>query len=151
MSHRLVSALTAAALAAAATALPVAAQGRDTTAPQASAAPDLAAEILTCRKLGDGALRLVCYDQLETGAPVAEYTGAGSRIIPAFDVTGPTRLIFESMDAIMVVYLLDASQSVVQNLHQAGTGKGSFLIDKPGRYSIQVNASGGWRIRLQTE
>lgn len=48
------------------------------------------------------------------------------------------------MDAIFVVYLLDGTGAVVENLHQAGAGEGCFLTPHPGRYSLQINASRGW-------
>ncbi|MEG4642815.1 MULTISPECIES: hypothetical protein [Paracoccus] len=110
---------------------------------------DLAAALGTCRAEADEALRLACYDRLAARKPALEHRGAGNRVLPRFDLDGPARLVFESTDAIMVVYLLDASGAVIQNLHQAGAGAGSFLIQKPGRYGIQVNASGGWLIRLE--
>ncbi|MFC3569122.1 hypothetical protein [Paracoccus simplex] len=110
---------------------------------------DLAAALGACRAEADGTRRLACYDRLAARKPAVEHRGAGNRVLPRFDLNGPTRLVFESMDAIMVVYLLDASGAVIQNLHQAGAGSGSFLIQGPGRYGIQVNASGGWLIRLE--
>ncbi|WP_290686443.1 MULTISPECIES: hypothetical protein [unclassified Haematobacter] len=48
------------------------------------------------------------------------------------------------MDAIFVIYLLDGTGAVVENLHQAGAGVGCFLTPHPGRYSLQINASRGW-------
>lgn len=114
-----------------------------------ASALDLAAGLKACRSEADQARRLDCYDALAGHVPVIEFNGVRNRILPSFEVTAPLRLVFESMDAIMVVYLLDASGAVVQNLHQAGSGSGSFMIEKPGRYGLQVNASGGWQIRLE--
>lgn len=114
-----------------------------------AAAQDQAADLLRCRAKTDAAMRLECYDALASRASATVHRGAGSGIIPQFELGGPTRLVFESSDAIMVVYLLDETGAVIQNLHQAGAGSGSFMIDKPGRYSIQVNASGGWLVRLE--
>lgn len=114
------------------------------------AAQDLASDLLACRKLGEEPARLACYDALQVHVAFSEFSGAGSRVIAPFDLPGPARLVFESMDAIMVVYLLDESGQVIQNLHQAGAGRGAHMIEQAGRYGIQVNASGGWRLRLET-
>lgn len=115
-----------------------------------TAGPAMALDLTACRTRSDPADRLACYDALAGRLPAVEYRGAGNRVLPPFDITGPTRLVFESSDAIMVVYLLDDSGAVIQNLHQAGAGSGAFLIDAPGRYGLQVNASGGWVIRLES-
>lgn len=112
-------------------------------------AQDLAAGLLACRSHSDSAARLACYDGLPLHSVIREFKGAGSQVTAPFDITAPTLLQFESMDAIMVIYLLDAAGEVVQNLHQAGAGTGSFLIAQPGQYRLQINASGGWRISLE--
>lgn len=120
------------------------------TAAAPLSAQDLASDLLACRKLGEGPARLACYDGLQVRVAFSEFSGAGSRVIAPFDLPNPARLVFESMDAIMVVYLLDETGQVIQNLHQAGAGSGAYMIDRPGRYGIQVNASGGWRLRLES-
>lgn len=112
-------------------------------------AQDLTAGLMACRSHSGAAARLACYDALPLQAVIRRFQGAGSQVTPSFDITAPTLLQFESMDAIMVIYLLDASGEVVQNLHQAGAGTGSFLMAQPGRYRLQINASGGWRISLE--
>lgn len=114
------------------------------------AAQDLAAGLLACRNRVDDAARLACYDGLPAKAAGTEFRGSGNFVTPPFDLSQPTVLQFESMDAIMVVYLLDGAGGVVQNLHQAGAGTGTYQIAHPGRYSLQVNASGGWLLRLET-
>ncbi|WP_151719938.1 hypothetical protein [Gemmobacter serpentinus] len=113
------------------------------------AAQDYAAGLLACRRQSDTMARLACYDALPAKAPGTVFRGTGSQVTPPFDLQAPTLLSFESMDAIMVVYLLDGTGAVVQNLHQAGAGTASYLIRHPGRYSLQVNASGGWRMSLE--
>ena len=110
---------------------------------------DLAAGLLACRNHGEAAARLACYDALSLHQVIREFRGAGSQVTMPFEITRPTLLQFESMDAIMVIYLLDARGEVVQNLHQAGAGTGSFLITGVGEYRLQINASGGWRISLE--
>lgn len=112
-------------------------------------AQDMAAGLLACRRHVEAGPRLACYDALPAKGAAMEFRGTGNQITPPFDLKAPANLVFESMDAILVIYLLDAAGAVVQNLHQAGAGAGRFLIEHPGRYSLQVNASGGWRMRIE--
>lgn len=106
------------------------------------------ADLSACRALGDNEARLACYDALFLPGAVA-FQGKGSGMAGPFTVTDPQMLGFASDDAIFVAYLLDdATGDVVQNLHHGGAGSGQFLIDTPGTYRVQVNASGGWRIEL---
>lgn len=123
--------------------LALAAGGHEATA---RAAP---ADMLACRAIGEPARRLACYDALEADASAVSFEGHGNSLTPAFDITAPSRLHFENRDAVLVIYLLDAATgAVVQNLHRGGAGTGDFLIGTSGRYTIQVNATGGWRIRI---
>lgn len=106
------------------------------------------ADLAACRALPDDAARLACYDALPLPGATA-FQGKGSGMAGPFTVTGPRTLGFASDDAILVAYLLDdATGAVVQNLHHGGAGTGHFLIETPGTYRVQVNASGGWRIEL---
>lgn len=117
----------------------------------AAAADGFDDRFLTCRAIGDPAARLACFDALPSPRPefLAEFRGAGSKVTPAFDITSAALLSFTSDDAIFVAYLLDAQGAVVQNLHLGGATSGNFLIREPGRYSLQINASGGWHVELQ--
>ena len=112
-------------------------------------ADDLAAGLAACRAEVVTRQRLACYDALS--APQASFaaSGVGSGTTERFEVAAPSLLRFESLDAIMVAYLLGDGGEVVQNLHHGGAGEGSYLIERPGTYSVQVNASGGWRIRVE--
>lgn len=101
-----------------------------------------------CRALPDAAARLACYDALSVRADL-ELEGKGSAVTGLFSVTEPRRLLFESDDAIMVLYLLNEAGAVVQNLHRAGAGFGQHLIEEPGTYRVQINATGGWFLRLE--
>jgi hypothetical protein len=107
-----------------------------------------AADLSLCAALDRDAERLACYDRLAGRAQMAAFSGKGGGVTPPFTVTAPTLLRFESADAIMVVYLLNADGTVAQNLHKGGVGVGEHLIETPGAYSVQVNASGGWRVWL---
>lgn len=120
-------------------------------APSPAVATDnLTARLAECARIGSGEARLTCYDRLQQDltAPVQRFSGAGSAVMGPFDLPAGTDLQFESDDAIMVLYLLDDAGTVLRNLHRAGAGGGSHLIDDAGRYRLQVNASGGWRISL---
>lgn len=102
-----------------------------------------------CRAMQAGDARLACYDALPMPrSDAAEFRGAGSGMAGPFKVAGPQMLRFRSDDAIFVAYLLDMQGQVIQNLHHGGAGEGEFLIERPGTYRVQVNATGGWAIRL---
>lgn len=92
--------------------------------------------------------RLTCYDALMSSVELS-IDGAGSAVTELFQVTAPRILRFHSSDAIMVVYLLNEAGDVVQNLHRGGAGEGRYLIQHPGLYRVQVNATGGWSLRLE--
>ncbi|TQD37353.1 hypothetical protein ACTTAK_07190 [Rhodobacter capsulatus] len=116
--------------------------------PPDAAAKSLAAGLQTCREIPSDTARLACYDRLAVPDPGEVFIGRGNGITPAFEVAAPRLMRFESADVIMVIYLLDAADRVVQNLHLGGAGGGEYLIKTPGRYHVQVNATGGWRIDL---
>lgn len=106
------------------------------------------ADLAGCRALTDDGTRLACYDALPL-APDTVFQGTGSGMAGPFTIAAPQVLGFASDDAILVAYLLDdATGAVAQNLHHGGAGTGHFLIETPGTYRVQVNASGGWRIQL---
>lgn len=114
-------------------------------------ARDVEAALAGCRTIPAPNDRLACYDALVTPEPLARFSGKGSAVTAAFTLPAPARLNFASQDVVMVIYLLDDKGAVVQNLHRAGAGEGSFLIRKPGTYSIQVNATGSWQIEILPE
>ncbi|MFT3689827.1 hypothetical protein [Paenirhodobacter sp.] len=103
----------------------------------------------SCRAVEDTAARLDCYDTLVGALPEIEFRGHGNTILPPFTARAGQMLRFDNSDAIFVAYLLDARGTVVQNLHQGGAGSGSFAIPAAGRYRLQINASGGWRVWLE--
>lgn len=140
MPRRLVTLLVAASFAATAT---------STAMP--ALAMDLAEGLAACQTVAEAPARLACYDRLARPDALARFSGKGSAITPDFQVTTPARLNFTSKDVIMVLYLLDETGAVVQNLHRAGAGEGTFLIQQPGSYSVQVNATGDWQIEVVPE
>ncbi|MEM0950358.1 MAG: hypothetical protein AAGK37_23410 [Pseudomonadota bacterium] len=111
-------------------------------------AEPLAAQLMVCREISQPEARLECYDGLAVRADL-EVIGKGSAVTDPFTITEPRVLRFESEDAIMVVYLLNDAGDVVQNLHRGGAGVGEHLIEDPGQYRVQVNATGGWFLRLE--
>lgn len=106
--------------------------------------------IAGCRGMASDAARLACYDALPlpAAAAAAEFRGKGGGLTDPFRVTAPQMLTYESDDVVLVAYLLDGSGAVVQNLHRAGVGAGQFLIETPGTYRVQVNATGSWRVTV---
>jgi len=68
-----------------------------------------------------------------------------------FKIEKPTLLRFQSEGAIFVMYLKDEHGEVVQNLHHAGAGEGSYLIARSGAYSLQINGVEGWNIWLDPQ
>lgn len=121
------------------------------TGPATAPAGELQAALQACHAIAAPESRLACYDGLVAIEPLAHFAGKGSAVTAAFVLTGAARLNFASQDVVMVIYLLDDTGAVVQNLHRAGAGEGSFLIRKPGTYSIQVNATGTWQIDVVPE
>lgn len=118
-------------------------------APSQVMADPVATGLNACRQIASDARRLTCFDELAAAEDAEEFTGSGSGVTPQFDVVTPRLMTFESSDAVMVVYLLNERDEVVQNLHRGGKGEGSYLIEMPGRYHVQVNATGHWKIRVR--
>lgn len=109
---------------------------------------DLVARLEHCARIAEAGRRLSCYDALALDRTPPAFDGRlGSRTEP-FTVDRPTLLRFENDDVIMVVYLLDEKGEVFQNLHRGGRGLGEYEIRRLGTYSLQVNASGSWRVWL---
>lgn len=114
----------------------------------ATAAP-LEQALAACRALSDTGARLSCYDRLPLADEGRTFTGKGSGVTERFLIEAPQVLSFDTDDAVMVLYLLDENDQVVQNLHRGGAGGGRYLIDRPGTYHVQINATGGWTVRLE--
>lgn len=92
--------------------------------------------------------RLACYDALARDRAGPIFSGFGNGATGIFSTSGPATLVYESEDVILVLYLEDDTGRLVQNLHLGGRGEGRYPLPGPGRYRVQVDASGGWRIRV---
>lgn len=92
--------------------------------------------------------RLACYDALARDRAGVSFSGFGNGATGIFETFGPAVLIYESDDVILVLYLEDDAGRLVQNLHLGGQGEGRYRLPGPGRYRVQVDASGGWRVRV---
>lgn len=101
-----------------------------------------------CRVLEDERERVRCYDKLATLLSPPRYQGRLTAQTDPFEITAPTLLRFESDGPIFVMYLKDAQGGIVQNLHIGGGGMATFLIEKPGTYSLQISGSETWRVWL---
>jgi len=105
--------------------------------------------IAGCRTVADDAARLACYDGLAMRDEGWQAQGVGFAVTDEVTAKAGDVLGFENRDAVLVITLLDASGAVVQNLHHGGQGEGRHLIAAPGRYRVQVSASGGWAVWLE--
>ncbi len=101
-----------------------------------------------CRALEDNQERVRCYDKLANLLSPPRFQGRLTAQTDLFEVEAPTVLRFESDGPIFVMYLKDAGGGVVQNLHIGGGGSATYLIDKPGTYSLQISGSETWRVWL---
>ncbi len=101
-----------------------------------------------CRALEDNQERVRCYDKLANLLSLPRFQGRLTAQTDLFEVEAPTVLRFESDGPIFVMYLKDAGGGVVQNLHIGGGGSATYLIDKPGTYSLQISGSETWRVWL---
>lgn len=99
-----------------------------------------------CHRIKDVNARLSCFDNLARQNAPPRFAGKlGFKTTP-FEINEPHILRYRSEGVIFVLYLLDAKGEVVQNLHIGGGGEDSFLIDKPGIYSLQIDGSATWKI-----
>jgi hypothetical protein len=115
----------------------------------AAIAEDAADRILKCRPIATAAERLACFDRESARMAPPRWQGRLSLVTEQFTVDEATVLRFASEGVIFVLYVKDATGEVVQNLHIGGGGEDQYVIEKPGRYFLQINGSEGWRIWLE--
>lgn len=112
-------------------------------------ARDEFAGVKACLAITTDSERLTCYDREVRKLHKPDYAGRLNFVTPVFDITKPTNLRFESDGVIFVLYLKTEDDQVVQNLHIGGGGEETYVIERPGRYFMQINGSEGWRIWLE--
>ncbi len=99
-----------------------------------------------CHRMKDVKARLLCFDNLARQNAPPRFAGKLGFKTKPFEINEPHILRYRSEGVIFVLYLFDAKGEVVQNLHIGGGGEDSFLIDKPGIYSLQIDGSATWKI-----
>lgn len=131
-----------------AAALPASVAGAADSAMTQKQTSNVMVDLQNCRSEAKAGKRLACYDDLARRNSPPRYAGKlGMRTEP-FEINRPYLLRFRSEGVIFVLYVLDAKGDVVQNLHIGGGGEDSYLIEKPGTYSLQIDGSAEWRIWL---
>ncbi|WP_293372088.1 hypothetical protein [Nevskia sp.] len=115
----------------------------------AASSIDIPNELQHCLSVVDHHQRLACFDGLAARHSPPRFAGRHGATTEAFTIATAQRLRYQSDGAIFVMYLRDASGEVAQNLVLHGGGEDSYLIGKPGTYSLQVNGSETWRIWLE--
>jgi hypothetical protein len=122
-----------------------------TSAATAPGNRDGMAEFRRCAGVKADGERLACFDAAARKASTPRFEGRLGLSTELFEVSQPTRLRYQSDGVIFVLYLKDAAGEVLQNLHIGGGGEDSYLIEKPGKYSLQINGSESWRVWLDPE
>ena len=114
------------------------------------AGADLAADLQACAGLEADAPRLACFDRV-AAVPRggAAFEGFGNGETEVFETTGPASLVYASDDAVLVIYLMTEAGELIHNLHIGGAGEARHPLTAPGRYRLQVDATGGWRVRIE--
>lgn len=107
---------------------------------------DIVQAMQVCRKRQEDSERLACFDELARKNAPPTYSGKLGFKTKLFELNEPHFLRYRSDGVIFVLYLFDEKGDVVQNLHIGGGGEDTFLIEKPGIYSLQIDGSAAWKI-----
>jgi hypothetical protein len=99
-----------------------------------------------CRDIADADERVRCYDQLQIQLEPPRFEGRLSSVTPLFSIEAPSWLRYRSDGPVFVMALKNEHGEIVQNLHLGGGGEARYRIAKPGRYSLQISGTDGWRI-----
>ena len=99
-----------------------------------------------CRDMEASDERLRCYDQLQMQLEPPRFEGRLSSSTPLFELDAPSWLRYQSDGPVFVMALKDERGEIVQNLHLGGGGEARYRIVNPGRYSLQISGTDGWRI-----
>lgn len=114
-------------------------------------ADEVAKEFSRCRTMAENAARLDCYDRLASKVVPPRFSGRLTVETEPFEIERPTVLRYQSDGPIFVMYLRDAQNNVVQNLHIGGGGEDTYVIEKPGTYSLHINGAETWRVWLEPQ
>jgi len=120
-------------------------------APCLGAAHDGFDGVKACLGIEPASARLECFERETRKLIQPRFAGRLGAVSEPFDVTLPTRIRYQSDGAIFVLYLKTADDQVVQNIHLGGGGEGTYMIEKPGRYFLQIDGSETWRIWLEPQ
>ena len=99
-----------------------------------------------CRDIEASDERVHCYDQLQVQLEPPRFEGRLSSSTPLFSIDAPSWLRYQSDGPVFVMALKDERGEIVQNLHLGGGGEARYRIVNPGRYSLQISGTDGWRI-----
>ncbi len=110
---------------------------------------ELRQDFARCRAMAVAEARLACYDGLVGKLEPPRFQGVRAEETPPFTIAGPTVLRYQSDGPVFVMSLKDAAGAVVQNLHIGGGGEDSFLVTKPGTYSLQISGTDTWRVWVE--
>lgn len=118
---------------------------------QSVRADEVAKEVAACRLVSETEARLACYDKLAAKVSPPRFSGRLTVETEQFEIDRPTMLRYQSDGPIFVMYLRDKNNDVVQNLHIGGGGEDTYLIERPGTYSLHINGTETWRVWLEPQ
>lgn len=118
-------------------------------------AAEFGAELRGCEAIAPPQARLECLDKAAARylrrLDPPKWLGRHHFQTEGFTIHVPTTLRYRSEGVIFVLYLKDASENIVENLHIGGVGEGEYRIAKPGTYSLDINGAEEWQIWLFPE
>lgn len=79
---------------------------------------------------------------------IAEYSGKGMRATRPFEVHGQWEARWVGKGRSFGYYLRRADGKLVDIVNQVGPGPGSSFFPKPGKYYLDIDASGEWKVRI---
>lgn len=105
--------------------------------------------LLECRRVAAPMPRLACYDRTMEQHFSAAFAGDKNGRTPLFEVTEPVRLRYRNEDVMLVIYLRGEAGQLLGSETQAAPGESYLAIPAPGRYFLEIHASGGWKVWIE--